>query len=360
VDNAYAWVTPEAVLFFRGSAYAARPWALNPGTGAVQPLDLPEGDQYNIASRHWVQARRPDWLENVRIEGIVGELATGQLVIPTLRGRTTAGVLFAMDPSAVRWSVSDTSVARISEGALEPLAAGTVQLVGSAGGWRTDTLSVRVADLVTARLEPVFDENWSSEIDTTVWNLVGEPLPTASSVGGPDSAGVFHSNGDKNYMSGAFTRRAFSLERGLTVEVWGRMPFDGDHWQAYFVRILDPAEALRHWKPGPTRSVDSMDTFVVALGFLGYGRVSMLHRHDGGVSLPWPEPTDDWRLYTLQVEPDGTTSVHYDGVLVARVPGFAPTGSLDSAMVGIAGNSWNSLVEHGRLRVYEGLRYQLQ
>jgi hypothetical protein len=45
---------------------------------------------------------------------------------------------------------------------------------------------------------------------------------------------------------------------------------------------------------------------------------------------------------------------------VARVPGFVPVERMDSVLVAIGGNSWNSRVEHGRLRVYEGLRHKLQ
>ena len=213
---------------------------------------------------------------------------------------------------------------------------------------------------MTASLKPVFDEDWSTGLDTAVWIPVGEPLPFASNSGGPDSAGVFDNNGDKNYLSGAFTRRAFSLERGITVEVWGRMPFDGEHWQAYAIRLLDPPAARRLWKPSAPWSVDAFESFEVGLNFTGYGSVSQLRRPDLDVALPWPDPPSSWRLYTLQVEPDGTTSVHYDNVLVARVPGFVALEGLDSVLVGIGGNSWNAQVEHGRLRVYEGLRHELQ
>jgi DNA-binding SARP family transcriptional activator len=360
IQPPYVWVAPDAALFFRGSPLSSRPWALNPATGEVRPIDTPDGDTYATTTDRWTQYRRPEWVSDVRIHGVEADLAPGQHVALTLESRTTDGKIFAVDPSAVRWSVSDSAAARVEGGALVAAAAGAFQLVGSAGGWRADTITVRVADLVTALVEPAFDEDWSAGLDTAVWVPVGEPLPFVSSSGGPDSAPVFVNNGDKNYLSGAFTRRAFSLANGITVEVWGRMPFDGEHFQAYTVRLLDPAEARRLWKPEERWIVDVFEASDVGLHFSGYGTVSALRRSDLDVALPWPDPPADWRLYTLQVEPDGTTSVHYDDVLVARVPGFIPVSTRDSVLVAIGGNSWNAQVEHGRLRVYEGLRYQLR
>lgn len=359
IQSPYAWVAPDAVLFFRGSPLASRPWALNPATGDVRPIETPAGDTYETPNR-WTWFRRPAWLADIRIHGVEGELAPAQRVALTLESRTTDGEILSLDPSAVRWSVSDSALARVEGGVLVSRSAGSFQLVGSAGGWRADTVTVRVRGLASVRIDPALDEDWTAGLDTAVWVPVGEPLPFASGTGGPDSAGVFVNNGDRNYLSGAFTRRAFSLEHGITVEVWGRMPFDGEHWQAYTLRLLDPAEARRLQRPEQQWNVDVFESSAVSLQFNGYGAASVLRRPDLDVPLPWPDPPSDWRMYTLQVEPDGTAAVYYDASLVARVPGFVSVTGLDSALVAIGGNSWNARVEHGRLRVYEGLRHRLE
>ena len=116
----YAWVAPDAALFFRGSPLSSRPWALNPVSGDVRAIDAPEGDTYHTTTDRWTRFRRPAWVAEVRVRGVLAELAPGQRVVPALEGRTTDGEHFAVDPSAVHWSVSDSSSARLEGGTLDP------------------------------------------------------------------------------------------------------------------------------------------------------------------------------------------------------------------------------------------------
>jgi len=360
VADAYAWVTSDAALFFRGPFSAARPWAINPASSDARPLEAPPGATYDVLSRFWSRFEQPAWIDAVRIGDLGSGLAVGERVHPTLEGWSAGGDPVTVDHSAVRWSVSDSSVARIEGDTLVALSSGSTRLIGSAGGWRADTVDVSVAEVVKTDLAPVFDEDWAVGLDTATWIPIGDPLPYASATGGPDSAGVFVNNGDRNFLSGAFTRRAFSLENGLTIEVWGRMPFDGNHFQTFSISLLDPVDARRRRATAEDWVADALEALSATLEFNGYSRISQLRGPDRLVSLPWPEPSDEWRLYTLQIEPDGTASVRYGDDLVARVSQFARLVPADSVLVAIAGNTWNTRVEHGRLRVYEGLRYRFR
>lgn len=360
VADAYAWVTSNAALFFRGPFSAAQPWAINPASSDARPLEAPPGETYDVLSRFWSRFEQPAWIDAVRIGDLGSGLAVGERMHPTLEGWTAGGDPVTVDHSAVRWSVSDSAVARLEGDTLVALSSGSAQLIGSAGGWRADTIDVSVAEVVRTDLAPVFDEDWSAGLDTATWIPIGDPLPYASATGGPDSAGVFVNNGDRNFLSGAFTRRAFSLQNGLTVEVWGRMPFDGNHFQTYSIRILDPVDARRSQAAAEDWVVDALEALGASLEFNGYSRISQLRGPDRLVPLRWPEPSDEWRVYTLQIEPDGTASVRYGDDLAARILGFVRVRPTDSVLVAIAGNTWNTRVEHGRLRVYEGLRYRFR
>lgn len=360
VETPYAWPAPDRALFFRGPPKAGRPWALNPVTRSVREIEVPEGETYDPVSHLWTMFERPPWVQDVSVRGLSGELAVGSRARLDLEGRTAGGEPVRVDPSSIRWDVSDSAVVRVAGDTLLVLSEGPFRLIGSAGGWRADTVESGAAAMMTVELEPALDEDWSAGIDTTRWVPVGDPRPYASREGGPDSAGIFRNNGDRNFMSGVFTRRSFSLGEGLTLEAWGRMPFDGNHWQSYTLRLLDPETARAHLNPEAAWASEPLDQLRLAIDFNGFDTISKVSSEEGDTELPWPAPTDEWRLYTVQVEPDGFLCVWYGGELVLRMPDVSGLTPADSVLVGIGGTSSNATVEHGRLRVYEGVKHRLE
>jgi hypothetical protein len=91
----------------------------------------------------------------------------------------------------------------------------------------------------------------------------------------------------------------------------------------------------------------------VEVGSVGT-RISSLR--NPGPRLPNPASIGESTSYMLQLEPDGRASFFIDGRLYSRSQVAPPPERLH---VAIGGASINAEVAHGRVRVFEGLRYKL-
>jgi len=251
---------------------------------------------------------------------------------------------------ALRWTSSDSSVARPLEGdriAVE--APGTATLVASAGGWRADTLMLTAAELHPTGLAPAYEESWKGGLGED-WMPGGDPFPFTRTEGGQDGGGVFVNNGDRHYESGALSSRWFQTKEGVTVDVWGRIPDP-----AVIHRYL--TIALGTW-PGPPPDPRPLDDALLTLRAGMNGRDVNLVSSGVTITTPSPRPIDAWHRYTVQVHPDGTVDLLTDGRLIRRAHGLLDPATIgDSLRVGLGGKSVGTEVQHGLLRVYEGLEY---
>jgi hypothetical protein len=72
--------------------------------------------------------------------------------------------------------------------------------------------------------------------------------------------------------------------------------------------------------------------------------------------LPEPERIGEWRLHTLQLYPDGTVEWIIDGRRHASLRSSEP--APDSVQLVLSGRMIDTVIEHGPLRVWGGLRYE--
>lgn len=159
------------------------------------------------------------------------------------------------------------------------------------------------------------------------------------------------SNGDRNFNSGAVTREPFSLATGLTVEVWGRMPFDGRHYQGWTVELVPdiPDADSTDWRD-PVRLLN--------LALAGSeDRVTLGVIQEAPVYLPPPTDTESWHLYALQVDQRGTVSLVIDKKLYWQ--SRQPIDTDRDVHVDLAGRSIGAEIMHGPVRVYRGVKYVL-
>lgn len=106
----------------------------------------------------------------------------------TIRCREVYFPLEGFSPTGVRmpvpfaqWHAADTTLAAVdTAGLLHPRGAGRVAILGSAGGWRADTLEVEVA---AGRFATVLGETWEERLEAN-WVLFGIPRPAVDSVSG--------------------------------------------------------------------------------------------------------------------------------------------------------------------------------
>ncbi|HSG81257.1 MAG TPA: hypothetical protein VLC48_03330, partial [Gemmatimonadota bacterium] len=118
---------------------------------------------------------------------------------------------------------------------------------------------------------------------------------------------------------------------------YGPLPEDSAEWVT-----VDPVVELRI--QGPNEQVG-------ARAFLSFRGVF--------VPIPFPSTPEEWHLYTLQLEPDGSLSVLIDGRFHWRTDPVLDVAALPSLNVLLGHRSVGAELAHGLLRVYYGARYLL-
>lgn len=352
------WVSSSELAFF---------WE-RVGTPELRLMDLRSGRDRGLTADPTLSSTLPDrvnptgedggaWIENLRIMPAMDLASPGQHLSLIVEAKDAAGRSIPTRYEPIRWSVADTSIARLNgPGRVEVRDTGVVEIVASAGGWRADTLHVRSRPLIETEIEPAFVEDWTRGLRPGRFIVFGAPLPFTGASGGPEGGGVFVSNGDDAFTSGAVTREAYPLAGGLTVEVWGRMPFTGNHWEDFSISLfsrLPPGDSL-DWRDGKG--------LAQIAGF-------QIHGHDGVVRVLdpsnriveatgcFPANPDRWSLYALQVETDGALSIVQNGRLCWRSVQLLPLESVPRAHVGLGYASKDVEIMHGKLRIYLGPKY---
>jgi hypothetical protein len=254
----------------------------------------------------------------------------------------------------LRWRSLDTAVAAVSEaGLMLPRRAGDARIVASAGGWRADTLTIRVG---ASRMRSVLDERWE-RLDAE-WLPYGEPKP---SIVAADRWRAMLSNGDGNYTSGLFSRRQVGARGGFGVSAWISSPVTRPQWQVISINALADVSSER------------MKTVTLPTGSLDGGQPSLLFSVGlpAGETIPGVErlyfsaseeyrtidakPLLDGRWWEVRVQclMDGRCAGAVNGFVVWRSE--SPSALPDSARIQVVGNSVASRMLVGPLRVWEGI-----
>jgi DNA-binding SARP family transcriptional activator len=261
------------------------------------------------------------------------------------------------------WSVSDSSVLEIdSTGLAKPLAAGSVTVHVSMGGWRTDSLPVRVAP---ARDTFLFREEWQQGIEAR-WQPFGEPRPYLRIT--PTGA-WFINAGEGSYSSGAYSRARWEAGGGLGVEARVSVPLtrgQGQSLQVAWVGGLDSG-ALQHWDHlGGALPLNEVNQhrYCAAAYPAGEGPAGKVRfgfaAGPWGRSLPVDSSLGDGREFRLRVQlfPDGRCGLAVDGRPLLISPNALPQDYPYALLLGMA--SYRTEVRHGPIEVWRGVRNDVQ
>jgi DNA-binding SARP family transcriptional activator len=143
-----------------------------------------------------------------------------------LGARDQAGRAHPIHSSVVRWTTSDSAVARVdSRGVVVPIRAGRVTITASAGGWRT---ARREFEIRPSAPRLVWEERWDTPWRGR-WIAWGTPEPILVPLAGSGNAML--PNGDTEYSSGLVSVRGFDARGGLAIDVELRTPITNAKWQ---------------------------------------------------------------------------------------------------------------------------------
>lgn len=347
------WLSETVLAFIAETGGAADLWAIDV-TGAELQRLTQRGDIGRVIAAY------PDvpgvsWLAELTIAPTPALVSPGQYVQFGAGLRDARGSPVDTAAVPIRWSVSDTAVASlVAPRWLHVRAVGATSIIGSAGGWISDTLPLESRELVEVRAPLLKFEDWSRGIVDDRWVVFGEPLPYARPLGGPEGGGVLVSNGDESFTSGVASRRAFAPDQGLTLEAWGRMPFSGQLYQAFGLGLsTETPNDSADWVHEPVLQ------YIVDGLRHGVGPVSSVFLGSRVFRPPAPPEPDRWCLYAFQLARDGTVSIIIDGRLHWRSPEPFPMEGLGPLHVVLGYRSYGAEIAHGPLRVYYGSRYVL-
>ena len=195
-----------------------------PGTQFLFALDAPEeltvvrfvppitGDQSELGVTWSPTSRVRPYLAGLRVRNGPGQPVPGIPYQLRVEGIDIGG--HPIEAGVVRWRSLDTAVASLdSSGLLRARRAGRVTVEASAGGWRTQTFVITIAN----SHEPValLDERWMQKLEPT-WVPFGQPQPII--VTSDRFGSAFSTNGDGSFWSGAYTTRTYDTRAGLWVE----------------------------------------------------------------------------------------------------------------------------------------------
>jgi len=311
---------------------ASRPVLVAEFTNSLYPHDWSHGSR--------------SWAARVVLEPEVVAVGTG-------RGIRVAAMVLGPEGEAVRsilrWSVGDTAVARVDDlGFVRGRSPGTTLLVASAGGFRAETVQVKVA---FAPVDTLFDEGWRGRFDTTRWTPFGYPHPFVVHGVPPDGRSAFLNNGDYNHGSGAVSVQTFEEgEAGLTLETEAWLPFTGQHWQHWQMALANEPLA----SGGPELSGGP-----VGISFSGPEPTIPSPRRscsDGRIHEDPQNRIARWRRVALVVRPDGWSECWVDGRMIGASP--MPDGLAGRPLaIVLRGHSVGTRIYHGRVVVTRGLRY---
>jgi TolB protein len=346
------WLSPTVLAFSAGQDGSRKLQMLDAFGGQIRELPLQAG-MISLLARRDAQAA---WIERLTLEPARAIGSPGQHLDVRAVPHGPAGEALAADAVPVRWTVTDTGVARLDgPGRVWLMNPGRVGVVADMAGWRTDTLTLYSVPVVERSTDPLFTEDWTTGLDSIRWRVFGDPRPRVRAGSGRGGAGVFLNRGDAFFTSGAISAQAFPLSKGLTVEVDGRMLFTGKLHQEFGIALYGsdlPDSALS------SSMTPALVEFRVR-GPSGSGPAqAWMSTRDTRQPLPVPPNPEAWHAYALQVLEDGTVELMVNGRTYWRssVPLPTPPGGV---RVGLGFQSFETDIQHGPVRVYVPTKYYL-
>ncbi len=367
-EVAPSWLGPERLAFL----------SLSDGQGELWLLDLRSRATRRAAGPlTGLELRRPPtsppgegWIEELRIDDGHRTTTPGQRMRFRATATTRAGDTLPDGGAAIRWTSLAPDVVRIDRevdgggerrgsAVVVALRAGTAQVVASAGGWRADTVSVRVGRTRTeAGRASLLEEDWSRGIDGSRWRAYGEPAPRVVLREDGEARSGFRRfldpNGDANYASGVVSRPSFPLAGGLTLEFESVVPPSDRLYEQVVVGLdlagaRDSADWARRGRVDVAQVNLRADRRHPALELGGETRVVRSAAVEGAR-----------HRHALQIGPDGRISYAMDGRLLWQAPEKLSQELLgERAVVRVAGRSLRTDVRIGTVRLWRGVRYTI-
>jgi WD40 repeat protein len=296
------------------------------------------------------------WVESViaSVHAPDGVLSPGSHALLEVTIRDSNGAIVHPEECEFDWRVLEPERAGIVGNRLLAVRdTGTIRVVADVAGWRADTLTLVSAALAIRDTELLFEERWREGLRPDAWLVFGEPRPEADPDGGPEGGGRFLNRGDRNHTSGALTRDRFPTVGGITVESWGRVPTTEEHFQTWQLDVA--GDPMLQPETGERTRQDQTGRLTLVSSVSKGGPTALLGAHELEVPVPEPSRVGEWRLHALQLHPDGTVEWIVDGRRHAVATSGTPPP--DSVHVAIGGHSQGTVIEHGTVRVWRGLRY---
>lgn len=347
-----AWLSQTILAFVALRGDEGDLWLVDTFTGETRQITTSREVTGVVAVLD--QPRR--WIEQVTINPRNGVVSPGQWVDLGTDAVFAAALSTGDDMLPVRWSVAPDSVAEIEDnGRLHVVGIGQAKVIASAGGWRADTLRISSVEISPLPLEPVFREDWLNGLQEDRWLSFGHQGPRTEPTGAPSDGGMLLNSGGATFEGGVVTLAAFSPDRGLTVEVDGRLRFTGKLHQVFGIALYEDE---------PDDSLLAAGEAVPVVEFMVEGPVgteggrAWIATPDNRHSLPFPDNARFWREYVLQILPDGSVELIVDGSVYWRSPYQLRPGSMEPLHLALGFQSFETQIAHGIVRVYEGAKYR--
>lgn len=329
-------------------------WRLFPADNPDRIATMPSwGDSVTFVAR-WKSARhRSPPIERLVIRQPARTVPAGVSYEMTAEAYDSAGN--SMQPWRLRWWSADTTIATIVDttGLLRPRKSGTVAIRATVGGWRSDWVTVRIAEQPSAL---IFSEDWRAPLDSA-WVPFGEPRPSITE--GPGGIRGMMNGGDGEYQSGVYSRGTFDAAMGLGMEAVVSTPGTAIQYQQIIV-TLDPgldSALLAMWNGAGYLPRAATGTSVCEFAYpIGDGPPALrafVFRHRR-VPATAAIRSGGWYRVRLQLFPDGTCGLAINGVPIARSPEFGRASA--RYRVVLAGSSVGTKMLIGPLQVWTGVR----
>lgn len=339
------WASPTLLIFVLETESGRDLWAGDLVNGELRQLTR-RGDLAALMVNFRSEWR--SWIERIEIVPPLAALSPGQHFELEIVALDAAEDSFPSGVVEIDWSIANPEILERRNGWFHVLGPGRTTIIASAAGWRADTLHLFSLPLIERLAEVTLEEDWVEGLDSTRWIPFGQPRPFVRARGAPGGAGFLVNNGDAHFESGVVSKEVYTLEDGLGAEAYGRMPFTGQLFQTWAVALFPEA---------PTDSIDWVAT-TPALAFVLSGpsadqpAEARVFTPDWTKRFPFPQSTDEWRHYALQVTPEGFVEVIVDGRLHWRSNRRLPVESIGPVRVGLGYQSMNTEIAHGPIRVY--------
>ncbi len=297
-----------------------------------------------------------EWLDTLRLRLPAGGLAVDNVHRLQVDGRRANGAPAWLHD--LRWTSRDTSVATVgADGRLRPRRLGSVWIVVSAGGWRTDSA---LAHIVPPSSRTVLHERWDVDWQTR-WRPFGTPMGMVVQT---DRGRALLPNGDGSYPSGAYSPVLIAATTGAGVEADLSMTITASQWQTLSIVLMqqEVLGPLNRWDHRTGKAASSAprpcevhfpgDEGALGRDDLTLGAVS----HQVSRRMPPSLYSGSWHRVRMQMLPDGRCAVAIDGHPFAIVSAGAPV-STSRVFVHLEGDDrFGGRLVVGPLDAWSGVR----